>query len=197
MSKKPLDPQEGVDIVLERLAHRGAKVRYHKESWFGTLVGRIAYALFGRSFPKGDPMEHGWIICQTIGRTVWLPNNWKACHPRIQFEILLHEERHSFQFEKWGLGSMTLGVLTMGFAYLFLLPVVWTMRARFERDGYLHSMRARFLIGDQPGEGFLGNMLEHFTKRNYVWMWPFPEKVKRWFWRACLRAQHEAKTGVP
>jgi len=199
MDRKPLDPQDGVDILLERLAYRKARVRFHKESWFGTLVGRFAYALFGKAFPTGAPEEHGWVICTTIGRTVWVPNNWDLLEPRIQFELLLHEEAHSLDFERFGLGSMTFGVLTMGFLYLLVLPVFWTMRSYFERRGYYQSIRARFLLGDQPGNGFLGHMIENFTTKNYVWMMgPWArKKVERWFWRKCLMAQHEAQNGVP
>ena len=161
-------------------------------------MGKAAYWIMKKEFPETDG-KWGWIIAQTLGRTIWLPNNWKSVDARIRFEILLHEEAHTFQFEKWGLGSMTFGILTMGFAYACLLPIFWTMRSRFEKAGYYQSMRARFLMKDPPGDGFIGHMVENFTTRNYFWMmgpWA-KKKVEKWFWRACVKAQREAENGQP
>lgn len=192
----PVDPAEALSIVTERLTHRGVKIRYHHESWWGKLVGRIAYKCMGKEFPLvDDPTGHGWIIVQTVGNTIWIPANWDSTHPRIQFEIMLHEEAHTFQFEKCGLGSRTFGILTMGFLYLCCLPIFWTMRSRFEKAGYYQSMRARFLLGDPPGEHFLQYLIENFTTRGYVWMmgpWA-KKKVEKWFWREMVRAQKDAQ----
>jgi len=200
MSKKPLDPAEGLEIVRERMAHRGVKIRYHHESWWGTLIGKLAYKIFGKAFPKrNDPTGHDWIIVQTVGNTIWLPSNWEQASLAVRFEILLHEERHTFQFEKYGLGSMTFGILTMGFLYLCCLPVFWTMRAKFEQEAYYQSMRARFLLGDPISQSFVEFMQDTFCSRNYVWMmgpWA-KKKVEKWTWRSAVLAQNEAKNGCP
>lgn len=198
MEKKPLDPTEGLEIVTERMKFRGIRIRYHQESWWGRLIGKIAYACFGKKFPTPDD-PGDWIIVQTVGNTIWLPANWDGTDPRIRFEILLHEERHTFQFERWGLGSRTFGILTMGFLYLFCLPIFWTMRAKFEKEAYYKSMVARFLVGDPPGDSFMHHVVENFTTRNYLWMvapWR-RAKLEKWFWRSMVAAQNEAKTGQP
>jgi len=191
-----LDPEKGEQIVLQRLKARGIKIRQHHESWWGTLIGRMAYLFFGEDFPKDDS-KHGWVICQTIGSTIWLSNNWYLGRPGLRFEILLHEEKHVDQYERYGLGSLAFGVLVMGGLYLLCLPAVWTMRAKFEKEAYQESMRARFLIGDIPGKGFLSHMQRAFCGRGYFWMDPFPRRVETWYWRALTKAQSESESGVP
>lgn len=195
-----LNPQDGIDIVTERMRHTGVKIRHHHESWWGTLVGRLAYACMGKSFPtQGDATVHDWVIVQTIGSIVWIPANWEDADAEVRFEILLHEEEHTQQFRRWGMGSPSFGVLTMGFAYLFLLPIFWTMRARFEKAAYAQSIRARHLLGDPPGEGFRRHLIENFTTRNYVWMMgPWAKrKLTRWFWRTSAIMYDEARNGRP
>lgn len=194
MADPVVTPEEGLVILEQRLKRKGVRIRHHRESWWGTLIGRLAYMIFGEHFPS-KPDVYGWIIVQTVGRTIWLPNNWNTAEARIKFEILLHEERHVEQYRKWGLGSMNLGVLTMGSLYILCLPIFWTMRSRFEAEAYFESIRARFLIGDPPGEGFLKHMIDAFTTRKYVWMrGPWARKeIESWFWRACVQAQRQAK----
>jgi len=188
--ERKLDPAEGVRIITERLAYRHVNLRYHRESKFGTLVGKIAYWLFDAKFPV-DGGEHDWVIVQTIGNTIWLPANWDKLDDRLKFELLMHEEVHTLQFEKYGLGSMTFGVVTMGALYLLVLPTIWTFRAKFEREAYYASMRAIWLLGSQPGPSFVRNLVENFTTRRYVWMQPFRKQVERWVIRAINQAKNE------
>jgi hypothetical protein len=190
MERKPLDPAEGVRILTERLAYRHVNLRYHRESWFGTAVGKIAYWLFGAKFPTTGG-EHDWVIVQTIGNTIWVPANWDTLEDRIKFELLMHEEVHTLQFEKYGLGNMTFGVVTMGFLYLLVLPTVWTCRAMFEREAYYASIRALWLMGKQPGPGFVKHLVENFTTRRYVWMQLPRKSVERWAVRAINKAKLE------
>ena len=180
-----------MEIVSQRLAYRGVRIRKHSESWFGRLLARIAYWLFKADYPSPTD-QYGWVICQTIGSTIWVPVNWDVFDPALKFELLLHEEAHTFQFERCGLGSMTFGILIMGFAYICLLPTVWTLRSRFEREAYYQSMRARFLMGLGVSEGFFRHMVKVFTGPGYVWMWPFPKKVDKWFLRKAIQANKEA-----
>ena len=77
------------------------------------------------------------------------------------------------------------GVVGMGLLYIlvfFPLGLAY-FRARFERAGYLRTLRCwyvldpRWAASDKARAWWIGQ----FTTGAYGWMWPFKTQVGRWF----------------
>lgn len=121
----------------------------------------------------------------TLGKTIFYPAGW-------QFEkastndcvILRHEGRHVQQFLRWGLGNEYLGILIMGFFYLFLpLPICFAwFRYCFEREAYKVSYYATLELGHEPD---IEHYVENLTGPKYLWTWVFKNKVRKWFKDNC------------
>lgn len=138
----------------------------------------------------------------TIGPWIALPPDWVAhvSDPAPEWAwlryLLVHERVHVEQFRRWGFGSPRVGIVTMGFAYLFLpLPVglAW-FRWRFEREAYAEGFRVELAqlpveLGRDATEWerhtmrvrLLDFAVEQLTTGAYAWTWPFPRTVRRWF----------------
>jgi hypothetical protein len=131
----------------------------------------------------------------TIGPYIALPPDWLARldEPWLRY-LLVHERVHVQQFKRWGFGSAHVGMFTMGFAYLFLpLPVglAW-FRWMFEREAYAAGIRAQLadcatdadLVPELLAEcrsQLIGHATEQLTGGAYLWTWPWPGAVERWF----------------
>src|SRR4051812_28302203 len=79
----------------------------------------------------------------TIFSTVYVPDLRDTYTDRQKYDLLRHEKRHIRQAHHWPLGRWAWPVnhLLFALAYLLLpLPVLWTARAYFEREGYLQNL---------------------------------------------------------
>ena len=67
----------------------------------------------------------------------------------------------------------------MGFCYMFVLPVRWTKRAQFEREGYYQSILVRYELGHLRSvidRNEMANWLaDTFSNGSYAWMWDWNE----------------------
>jgi len=130
-----------------------------------------------------DRFIKGRTIATTIGNTIAIPNNWALMSPRAKAELLIHEARHLEQFRDWGCGVVWIGVVVLAVLYILALPAVFTVRAHLERQAYEQSMRASYMMGNKGPEykdSWKQFMVQVFTGRLYVWMWPFKRKVEQW-----------------
>lgn len=69
----------------------------------------------------------------TLGYTVYMPERVRT-DPRLGARILRHERVHLDQFRRHP--------IWYPFSYLFVLPFGWTMRAWWETEAYVETMRA-------------------------------------------------------
>ena len=113
----------------------------------------------------------------TIGRTIYLPDGWRARPEGDRWATLRHERVHVAQFRRFGL-------VPMAIAYLLLplpLGLAWC-RMRLEREAYEETVRAAFELGGRAQAARLrAHVIAQFTSGAYGWMWPFPRAVARWY----------------
>lgn len=78
----------------------------------------------------------------TVFSTIYVGDDWDEESLKAKARVLRHELVHVRQFHCWPLGRKLWPVnhVLMALAYLFLLPVLWTMRAKFEREAYTETL---------------------------------------------------------
>ena len=131
---------------------------------------------------------------QTIGMNIWFSERWDLGSPSSQMCTLRHERKHLQQFQKYTL-------LGMFFLYFFIFfPIGFAyFRAKFEREGYFESIRARieyYGSTSEVKEGCLQSYLNTFVRPNYLWAWPFKKTVLKWFEEDWAAAINERKNSV-
>jgi hypothetical protein len=110
----------------------------------------------------------------TIFSTVYVPDDWDSWSPDRQYSLLRHEIMHIRQFWNWPFGPKTwwLNHFIVAFLYLLCLPVIWTMRAKFEREGYTQSMLVHHELGWLTDvESEVKWIADTFSNSSYLWMW--------------------------
>lgn len=114
-----------------------------------------------------------------IGDTLYVPEAWNETEPVDRLICLLHERVHLRQRRRYG---------TVGMAVLYLmLPLpaglAW-FRARMEWEAYTETLRATaewYGLGAVKSPLLRAAMIERFAGPDYLWMWPFRERVGGWF----------------
>lgn len=115
----------------------------------------------------------------TIGRTIYLTDDWDERDPCERYCTLRHEAVHLRQFRRYTLPGMAI-------LYLLLplpLGLAW-FRARFEREAYEESIRAAaelWGMGAPAGAAYRTHVIEQFVGPAYGWMWPFRRALERWY----------------
>jgi hypothetical protein len=114
----------------------------------------------------------------TLGHTIYVPSGWEKMSALHRYTILRHEVVHVRQFERYTWPGM---VLIYG---LFPLPIGLAYgRARLEWEAYAETLRATaeaygYEAACDPG--LHDDIVARFVGPDYVWMWPFPNMVRRW-----------------
>lgn len=133
----------------------------------------------------------------TLGRTIYVPDDWDEQPPGRRWEVLRHEAVHVRQFERWGWLVMILvyGILPLplGLAY---------GRARLEWEAYAETLRAvAELEGLEAAKSpaLHDEIVRRFTGPDYGWMWPFEGAVRRWIAEEVARIEggHGATRRAP
>lgn len=154
------------------------QVRVMSKTWLGTLMRWMSV------FTKAQVGT----VTTTIGSTIYVPDDWDAWAPDARYGTLRHELMHIRQFHSWPLGSgapgatgfwhrvrVALNHVMMGFAYIALMPALWTMRARFEREGYTQTLLVHRELYGEPNQMTMESkatwMAELFGGPSYFWMW--------------------------
>lgn len=113
----------------------------------------------------------------TLGATVYVPSDFHAWSEEARVIVLHHERVHLRQFRRlgWPLMALLYGVA--------LLPAGLALgRARLEWRAYQATIRATLQIrGAAAARSLRAEILQRFTGPDYLWMWPFPGQVGRWF----------------
>ena len=178
-----------------QLLNLGATRRFglvvkHKED---VLAWRVrAAVVYVLTFGKVKLLETSWT---TIGTTVYVPRRYDKDQkktyrygdlPFHDYVGLSHELVHVVDCSKAGIALFLLGYVfvffPIGFAYV---------RYRLERKAYLTGLIAAKRIGYEkyikqhykgPHEPLLDRAVRNCsTAPMYLWMWPFPKSVRRWF----------------
>ena len=125
----------------------------------------------------------------TLGRTIYVPDDFFDLPPGQAWETLRHEAVHVRQFERIGWVGMVLlyGLLPLPFVFAY-------GRARLEMEAYTETLRATAeLEGIEAARrpALHAHIIRRFTGPDYAWMWPFPRTVQRWIDRALSRIEIE------
>lgn len=153
---------------------RKPRIVLHKDSWF-LRVMHFFLKLVTRKEDFGG-------FTTTIGRTMYVPNSWYLRHPDQRYKTLRHERRHMLQFRRWPMafldhrGVWRINALIFGFCYLLVLPFKLTLRAKFEREGYVQTALVLVELGEldpsnpQHRASFSAWMENTFGTGTYFWM---------------------------
>jgi hypothetical protein len=112
-----------------------------------------------------------WAAATTIGFTIYFDNYHFETDRGV--EILKHEAVHMHDYARWG--------LLFSLSYIFLLPVVFTMRAYWEWRGYQETLRSIHEEYKYCTPEYYKIIMDHhcqwvagiFFDYSYLWMFPF------------------------
>ena len=152
------------------------KVETKKDSLLMLLIDGFLFVItFGR---QGTFMTE---YVTTIGCTVYVPPRWFKENYVSRMIVLRHERVHMRQRR---LFTMPL----FSFMYLlFPLPCgLAYCRAMFEMEAYEETIKATVeLFSDGADrvldDKFKAKILSNFMGPGYFWMWPFRERLERWY----------------
>lgn len=100
----------------------------------------------------------------TIFSTMYVGSDWDKDPDADRYKTLRHEKQHIKQFHCFPLGRRLWPVnhVVMAFCYVLLLPVIWTFRAKFEREGYTQTLLVQHELH--------GELTERQMEHNSAWM---------------------------
>ena len=113
----------------------------------------------------------------TIFSTMYVGTDWGASSSTSKYKTLRHELRHIRQFHCWPLGrrAWPINHVLTALAYLLVLPVLWTLRAMFEREGYTQTLLVEYELNgpftDTRMEENARWMADTFGGSAYLFMW--------------------------
>lgn len=183
-----MSPTERYNILLKDLLDAGITIEAKTSKWYWKV---LAYILLVISFGQIKFMDTS---TTTIGTLIGTPTSWSSFTDAEKYETLLHEAVHVRQYRKFGFGNAWIGIIPVGFAYLFLpFPVgIAYCRARLEQEGYEESIRAIIqthgIVAALASKTFF---VSQFMSANYLWMWPFKSSMEKWFDDAVARIARE------
>ncbi len=100
----------------------------------------------------------------TIFSTMYVGDDWETNPSDDRYATLRHEKVHIDQFHRWPLGRRLWPVnhVLMALCYVLVLPVLWTLRARFERAGYTQTLLVQHELD--------GKISDYQMERNAAWL---------------------------
>ena len=179
---------EEMERIERRMRQGGVRVVGKATSWHQRAIDRLLrVATLGRM----DRYLSGYVT--TIGRMIYVPDDWASWDLQERVDVLRHELVHVEQFARYGL-------LPMAIAYLlvpFPVGIAWC-RMRLEREAYEETLRAAHERGGRAGaEGKRAELRRRFIGPDYLWMWPFPAAIDRWIDRVLDGLDEASRAGKP
>lgn len=155
------------------------KIRKRKDVWWCRLLDK--------TFLKKSKTQ--W-ACATWNSII-VPNDFDSWQCDHKHEIIFHERKHRRQYRKWSYPLFCV-------LYFLVLPIIFTMRAYFEKQAYYQSavsmqMTRSFVDNEFMRQWFISWMARNFSRWEYFWMLPFKKHVRKWADRAWLQAKVQAK----
>lgn len=165
-----------LESVSRALSERGVRLVRKRDSWLQRAIDRALKVL---TFGAMDSYLTSYVT--TLGRTIYLPDDWESTPAGRRWETLEHELVHVAQFERYGWVAMTVLYL------LVPLPMglAWG-RARLEWEAYRVTIRC---VAELEGidaaksASFRDEIVRRFTGPDYGYMWPFAAQVHSWIER--------------
>ena len=129
----------------------------------------------------------------TIGCTVYVPPSWDEGEysEYRKYAVIRHEREHMRQFRSWPFGKYFwwINPFLMGFSYIFVLPVFWTLRAHFEKAGYTQNMLVSYERTGAIDADYWASKLEPiFCGPKYCWM-DTKSSLKEWVYKTVRKIQ--------
>lgn len=170
--------------LLSNLAATGVIVEPKAGKWYWKVLGTLlTIVTFGK-------VDFWTFITTTVGNRIGTPTAWDSYPVSVKYEILMHESVHIRQYQRFGFGNAWVGLVPVGFAYLFLpFPIgfAWC-RAKLEQEAYEASIRTIVkFVGPDAALVSKEYFVSQFTSPTYLWMWPFKSSVEKWFDNAVSR----------
>lgn len=137
----------------------------------GTWLGRLFRVLAKVTRQDYDSFT------TTIFSTMYVGADWRSDSSDEKYSTLRHEMQHIDQFHRFPLGRWAWPVnhALMALCYLLVLPVLWTLRAKFEREGYAQTLLVQYELYGEFSEGRMEDnarwMAETFGGSAYFFMW--------------------------
>lgn len=150
------DATAELNALMEEMTKQGVKIKYKKNSWFK----------LGKNFTT------------TIGKSIFVPDDWDQFTDLQKLSTLTHEMVHVKQYKRFTLP---------GFLFLYLLvflPIGLSFfRYLFEREAYLIGFKKILEYKSDPitKATLIKSGTENMVGKNYGFAWPFAKYVKGWF----------------
>ncbi len=186
--RNPAEAEDRKRALLDDFARRSPPIRVVKKSAFwhqrAADIALKCVTLYGQR-------TYLTRYVTTLGRTIYVPDDFDTWEPARACEVLRHEAVHVAQFERLGWIGMVLlyGILPlpMGLAY---------GRARLEWEAYAETLRAVAEIeglAAARSPALEDEIVRRFTGPDYGWMWPFPGVVRGWIRRALVEIEESMR----
>jgi len=185
-----MDTTARLNALLLRLRADDIIIEPKASKWYWKV---LAFLLTCISFGKIKFMDTS---VTTLANRIGTPSTWDPNDVDTSYEVLLHESTHVAQYKKYGFGNVWVGVLVVGFAYLLLpFPIgIAYCRAMIEWAAYQQSIRAIIQLHGADAaraSNIKSFYVSQFTSVAYLWMWPFPGQVGKWYDDAVTRIAKE------
>lgn len=113
----------------------------------------------------------------TVFSTMYTGPRWDRMSSRERWKLLMHEKQHIRQFHCFPFGRWAWPVnhLLQAICYILILPAFLTFRAKFEREGYMATIRAEYELhgpfDHKKMESWARWLADTFGGSAYFWMW--------------------------
>lgn len=150
-------------------------VKYRNKSWLMPIFWLLG-KLTGTNYDT---------FTTTIFSTMYVGATWTAKSDVNKYKLLRHELVHIEQAHNWPLGrwAWPLNHLLWAICYIAVLPILWTFRAKFEREGYTQTMLVEYeLYGKFSADKMVrwAKWMERtFAGSTYFFMWR-KKATRRW-----------------
>ncbi|MCB9524475.1 MAG: hypothetical protein H6702_14040 [Myxococcales bacterium] len=157
---------EDVDALIEAMRRglRGFDVRFKDESWLQRAIARAV-----RPFNRHYLSSYTTVM---FGKIYFPSRRWYALTtPFDLYALLRHEAVHLRDAQRFP--------VLFELSYLLCLPVGVTARAGWEWRGYAETFRVWAAVKGEIPDWLIESTAERFTGADYLYMWPFPQDIRR------------------
>ena len=146
----------------------------HEDSKFLSAIHSVL-KFFTRKESYGD-------FTTTILRTMYVPNDWDEWTDEDKYKLLRHERMHLRQYRSWPFKFLAkprlwyINAAIFAFCYLLVAPAFFTMRAKFEKEGYRETIKSGIELGRVDVTSsihrnyWIDRMESTFSTGVYFWM---------------------------
>ena len=184
-----MTPKERLDGLLKEIDEEfggQVKIEVKENQWYWKFLGFLHNILM-------------------LGKSTFMTTMTTVAGPRIGvrpgmhdadlYITLLHERAHLRQSAAI-CKNLWVGAFFHGLLYLLVLPVVFTLRAKYEKEGYAETIRGwiqidGYLYVKNNHEALRRLVVGHFLTAKYGWMCPFEKKMNKWYDETVERVARE------